>query len=209
LTAAVILAAVIVLVILCRVVVREDAGHEDGDAAWYCLQLLALAVRMRHVPWPPVFFSGMLLIADTVLLDLRPVARLLLSCNVSTSLPSGDDERAFFLEWAPTLAAIGLAVAVDLVRRGKRMTYGHAMVLLRLYSPVLVIAACEALSCRTVRSLLLTCLFESVRPLVPLIRLGGQTRVLFSFRMVRIGWSQTPRSSVAGRPRHRPQARPR
>jgi len=196
-TAAVIVAAAVVLAVICRMEIRDESNHEDCDTAWYCLQVLALAVRMRNVPWPPLFFNGALLVADTVLLDLRPIARLILGCASQGAFPSVNDDRALLFEWVPTFVAIGLVVVVDVVRRGMRLSSAHVVVLLRTFSPILVLAACEVLICRTVRSLQL--------PTVRYLHMGARDSMrarahvspvpamaLHSFPAMKHAWYPTP-----------------
>ena len=152
-TAAIIVAAFAVIVLLSRASVCPDLASRRSVTAWHCLQLLAMAVRIRHVPWPPLLHASLLLVSDSVLFDLRPLGRLYLGCDMIGAMPDADAGRAFFLEWAPTLVAVGLAVVLGTAARipsGTAFSAPHAFALFRLVSPVLVLASCETLACRTV-----------------------------------------------------------
>ena len=152
-TAAVLVAAAAVVALVFRFVLsgREKVVDRSDAAMWHVLQLVAIALRAPHVPWPPSLQSAFTLVSDVVLLDLRPLARFLLGCEV---LSHGLDP--FYLHWGLTLGFLVLALLCDawgLVRACAPRDHppGHLYKLLRVCSPVFVLAACEALACQTVR----------------------------------------------------------
>jgi hypothetical protein len=166
--ALVVVSAAAVVTLLLKIVLVADKDLDGGDSTafsagslrvdascWHCLQALALALRLNHVPWPPVLHSALQVVADTVLLDLRPIARLLVGCGFGPSHVHNNVE-GFFLHWGLTLGVLTLAVVSDLVlSKGgcSKPTARHMYTLFRLMSPVWILAGCEVLACQKVRKL--------------------------------------------------------
>jgi hypothetical protein len=153
-TVAVLVASVLVLALVVKLGLSASAPDvRHGAATWYCLQTLALAIRMGHVPWPPLIRSSLMLVSDTVLLNVRPLAQLLIGCDF---IHLGFSP--FYSQWGFGLAILGTALLFKAITICGRFLQGSIQLaldgprrmkeILRLASPVFVLAACEALDCQ-------------------------------------------------------------
>jgi len=143
-TVCVLVAALIVLLVLLRVVVRSHVTPSESTAfgTWHCLQLLALTSRLGLVPWPPALLASLRLVGDVALLDLRPLARLALGCGFLSTSTNGlvvGSADAFFAEWGLNIVVLGGAALL-----GRKLPVR----LMCVASPLLALAAFETLSCQ-------------------------------------------------------------
>jgi len=141
-TVCVIVAALAVLLVLLLLVMRSNVARSENTAfsTWHCLQLLALTSRLGLVPWPPALLASLRLVGDVALLDLRPLARLVLGCDflhpIGLAVGSAD---TFFAEWGLNFVVLVLAAVL-----GRK----SLMRLTCVATPLVALAAFETLSCQ-------------------------------------------------------------
>lgn len=114
---------------------------KTSSKLWHLLQLLALASKINHVHWPIIQHNFFIVLSHTVLLDFRPLARLLVGCDTGVS---GGDMLEVMLGIGPTaVATVGVVIWTAKSQDLNRLTSLRAAL-------ILVLTSLEMFACRTV-----------------------------------------------------------
>lgn len=136
--------AAFVLILLVRVSWFGMSDH--FEAFWHQLQVMSVFIQLSNIEWFTSSHSYVNIVSDIIMLDTRPLSRLLIGCDLWEI-----DADSFYYVWGLALAPLACAISIVMLRWiSGRVALPELVCLFRLLTPVLVVASSQALSCSKV-----------------------------------------------------------